>query len=79
MIINIAERLQKVFREVFDDDKIVIFDQMISKDIEDWDSLMHINLIISIEEEFRLKFTTDEILGMENVGEFIRLIEKKIM
>ncbi len=72
------ERLQNVFRDIFDDESIELFDEMTSDDIEDWDSLMHMNLIIGIEHEFNIKFTVEEGIKAENVGEFISMIEDKI-
>ena len=75
---DIKSELQQIFRDLFDDERIVIFDEMTADDIEDWDSLAHINLINDIEAHFRIKFTTKEILSAKNVGEFIRLIEEKI-
>ena len=74
---EITEKLQDIFRDVFDDDTIVLFDEMTSNDVEDWDSLSHINLINDIEAQFGITFTTDEIVGTKNVGEFIRVIEGK--
>ncbi|OGA42917.1 MAG: acyl carrier protein [Betaproteobacteria bacterium RIFCSPLOWO2_12_FULL_62_13] len=70
--------LNSVFRRVFDNDSIAIFDEMTANDVEEWDSLAHINLIMEIESEFSLKFTVDDILGLRNVGEMIRLIERKL-
>ncbi len=75
---NVKEKLQEVFRDVFDDESIELFDAMTSDDIEDWDSLMHISLIKEIEMAFGIEFTTEEILQTKNVGEFIRIIENKI-
>lgn len=75
---EIRERLQNVFRDIFDDESIELFDEMTSDDIEDWDSLMHMNLIIGIEHEFNIKFTVEEVIKAENVGEFISMIEDKI-
>ena len=75
---DVRGELQQIFRDLFDDERIVIFDEMTADDIEDWDSLAHINLINDIEARFRIKFTTKEILSAKNVGEFIRLIEEKI-
>lgn len=72
-----ATRLQNVFRNVFEDDEIVIEEGTTSKDIEDWDSLMHIELITAIESEFGIRFTTDEMSSAANVGEFISLIDEK--
>lgn len=75
---NIKEQLQEVFRDVFDDDSIEIFDAMTAKDIEDWDSLAHMQLIVAIEKSFQVKFTTKEVIKVQNVGEFIQLIESKV-
>ena len=75
---EIMEKLQEIFRDVFDDDSIVLFDEMTSNDVEDWDSLSHINLITDIEAKFGISFTTEEIVETKNVGEFIRVIEGKL-
>jgi acyl carrier protein len=75
---NVKAELQEIFREVFDDDTIEIFDEMTASDIEDWDSLTHFQLIVVIENKFGIKFTTSEISSTKNVGEFISLINKKL-
>ena len=75
---EIREKLQEIFRDVFDDEEIVIFDEMTSEDVEDWDSLSHINLIHDIEHTFAIDFTTEEIVGAKNVGEFLGIIESKM-
>lgn len=75
---EIIEKLQDIFREVFDDDSIVLFNEMTSNDVEAWDSLSHINLITDIEAAFGISFTTEEVIGMKNIGEFIRVIEAKL-
>lgn len=75
---NIKEELQEIFREVFFDDAIELFDEMTSDDVEDWDSLSHISLISEIEKHFNIEFTTDEIMHTKNVGEFIKIIEIKV-
>lgn len=74
----VREKLQEIFRDIFDDDSIELFDQMTAMDIEDWDSLMHITLILAIEEGFHIKFTTEEVAQTKNVGEFIELIGIKV-
>lgn len=71
-------KLQEIFRNVFDDDEIELFDEMTSEDVEDWDSLSHVNLILKIEKEFGVKFTVDEITQTENVGQFISIINEKL-
>ena len=74
---EVMERLTGVFRDVFDDDSIVITDQTTANDIEDWDSLEHINLVEAVEQEFRMRFKMKEVSGMKNVGEMARIIEER--
>ncbi len=68
------ERLTGVFREVFDDDSIVLTDSTTSKDIEDWDSFEHINLIVAIEDEFKFKIPIGKTVTMKDVGEMVDII-----
>ena len=63
---EVMERLTGVFRDVFDDDSIVITDQTTANDIEEWDSLEHINLIDAVEQEFHMQFQMKEVSGMKN-------------
>jgi acyl carrier protein len=75
----IVDRMTRIFREVFDDDTIEIRDDMTSKDIEQWDSLMHIDLIYGIEKEFKIVFSTGEAgSALKNVGELRTLVERKL-
>ena len=71
---EIYERLNLIFREVFDDDTIEVTASMTADDIEDWDSLEHINLVEAVEQEFGIKFTMAQVLGMKNVGEMVGII-----
>lgn len=75
---EIKEKLQEIFRDVFDDEDIAISEDTTSKDIEDWDSITHITLINEIEGQFNIRFTTEEMMKAKNVGEFIEIIDKKI-
>ena len=72
------KRLQNVFWDVFDDDSIVLTDDLSANDIEEWDSLIHIHLIVAVEQMFGITFTSPEIVSSKNVGEFIELIETKL-
>lgn len=63
-----------VFRDVFDDDTLVVTEQTTASDIEDWDSLTHIELVASIEDAFGIRFTMKEVLGMRNVGEMADIL-----
>lgn len=72
------ETLQNIFRDIFDDENLIIVETTNSSDIEDWDSLAQINLIVAIEEEYNIKFNLEEVSKLNNVGEMLELIKKKI-
>jgi len=74
---NIKEKLQSVFVDVFDDEDLRISNSTNSDDIEEWDSLNHIALVLSIEKCFNIRFMTGEVLSLKNVGEMIQLLEEK--
>ena len=74
---EIFERLDRVFRDVFDDDTIHVTPKTTADDIEDWDSLEHITLISAVEREFRMKFKMGEISSMKNVGEMVDIIKSR--
>lgn len=76
--IEISEKLNEIFRNIFDDDEIIISDTTTASDIEDWDSLEQINLIVAIEKQFNLKFNIKEVNGLRNVGEMIDVIMEKL-
>lgn len=67
-------RLNKVFREVFDDEDIVLEDATTADDIEDWDSFEHINLVVAVENEFSFKIPMGKVITMKNVGEMVDII-----
>ena len=75
---EIMEKVNEIFRDVFDDDTLIITDSTNSDDIEDWDSLEHISLIISMEKEFNLKFDIKEVNKLENVGQMVDMIREKL-
>lgn len=72
---EIYERLNEVFRNVFDDDDIEVEAGTTADDIEDWDSLEHINLISAVEDEFGIRFKMGEVSSMKNVGEMVDIIK----
>ncbi len=74
---EVFERLNKVFRDVFDDDDITVTETTTSADIDDWDSLEHINLVAAVEQEFGIKFTMGQVVTMKNVGEMVDIILQK--
>lgn len=71
--------MNTIFQDIFEDESIQIQDSTNANDIEDWDSLNHINLIVAIELEFKIKFALGELEGLKNVGEMVQLIESKLM
>jgi len=75
---QLHDRLQAIFRKVFDRDSLVIADATSAKDIDDWDSLAQINLVVGAEAEFQIRFQTAEIKALKNVGEFKALIAAKL-
>ena len=75
---EIRQSLTEVFREVFDNDALVLRDETNADDIEEWDSYMHINIVVATEMRFGIKFQTAEIEALRNVGEFVDLIYRKL-
>lgn len=73
----IKKRLNNVFQEVFDDDEIEIFEEMTANDIDEWDSLAHITLIVATEKEFGLRLNAAEVGKLKNVGEMLTILEER--
>ena len=71
-------QVQEIFRDVFDDDELVITRETDADDIEDWDSLMQIRLVVAMEKTFQVKFDITEVQSLQNVGEMADLIESKL-
>jgi acyl carrier protein len=73
--------LQEIFREVFDDPSIELRDDMTAADVEGWDSVTHIDLLIAVERALGIKFATAEMSRLkqadQNIGSFLRLIDSK--
>ena len=74
---TVRNRLEKIFRDVFDDDDIELTDNTTADDIDAWDSLEHISLISAVEKAFKMRFTMKEVSGMKNVGEMIDIVAKR--
>ena len=74
----VFEKLNEIFRNNFDDDEIELKDETSSADIDDWDSLEQINLVVAIQDAFNVKFNIDEVNSMNNVGEMVDFILEKM-
>jgi len=74
---QLRSQLTGIFQDVFGDSALQLQDDMTAGEVEEWDSLTHINLIVAIEKSFRVKFTTGEVSQLRNVGDLIALIRRK--
>ena len=75
---NVKDKLTDICRDVFDDESLELHDGLTADQVNGWDSLTHINLIVAIERGFKIRFTTAEVSGLKNVGELRSLIENKV-
>lgn len=69
----------EILKDIFDDDDLEIEENTCSEDIEDWDSLEYINIIVAVEKKFNVKFSVDDIKNIENVGAMVNLVERKML
>ena len=76
---QIYSQLTNVFHEIFEDQSIVPTPNMKASDVEEWDSLNHINLIVAIEARLKIKFKTAELESLRDVGHLVEIIEKKLI
>ena len=74
---DIVRRLNDVFQDVFDDDELTVFPEMTAKDVDEWDSLLHITLVLAVEKEFAVRLNAAEVGRLENVGQMIELLARK--
>jgi len=74
---DVRDRLNGIFREVFKDGSIQIKPETTANDVEGWDSFSHITLIVAIETRFKIKFIQKELLSFKNVGDLMKCIERK--
>ena len=75
--IEIIKKLGDIFQDIFDDENLIISNDTTAEDIDDWDSLAHITLIVAVEKDFNFKVTLGELQGLKNVGDMVGLIGKK--
>lgn len=75
---DILKKLEVIFRDVFDDEDIVLTNETTANDIEDWDSLAQINLLIVIKKEFKINFNLEEVSKYKNVGDMVNAIKEKL-
>ena len=74
---EILSQIQEIFHDQLDDESIVLTPETTAEDVDDWDSLTHIMLVVAVEKHFKVKFTSNEILSWKNVGEMMNCIMEK--
>ena len=75
---TVYEKMNLIFRDVFEDDSLVVGAETSAIDIPDWASLTHVNLVVAVEKEFKIRFTTKEIRSLQNLGEWVTTIRSKL-
>jgi len=75
---TVLNNLNEIFKEVLDNDDIQLNDTTTANDIEEWDSLAHIQLIVAIEKKFGIRFNSMEVGGFKEVGDIVKTIQAKL-
>lgn len=75
---EVFTKLTEVFRDVFDNDNIVLKEYTVSSDIQDWDSLEFINIVVAVMETFKIKFSIEDLKKLDNVGQLVTLILERV-
>jgi acyl carrier protein len=75
---QLVSQAQVIFREVLDSPNLVLTDDLTAPKVEGWDSLNHVTLVMTIEEQFKVKFTTREVMGWQNVGQMLDSLQAKL-
>jgi acyl carrier protein len=70
-------RVQVVFRDLFDDPDLTVHQDTTASDVANWDSMMHVSLMLAVERAFKIRFTSSEVASLKNVGELVSLVDRK--
>jgi acyl carrier protein len=73
--VNTMDRLQETFRTILDDDALVLTDDVTAQAVPSWDSVAHISLMVTIESQFGVRFTDDQLTAFQNVGELREFLD----
>lgn len=73
---EIYERLEGIFRDIFDDDDLIVTPQLMAQDVDGWDSMMNVQLMLSVERAFKVHFSASQIASLDNVGDLAALIQR---
>jgi acyl carrier protein len=75
--VQVYDRLTQIFLDTFDDDSISVTPELSAKDVDGWDSITHIRLMLTVEKAFKIKFSTSEISDLKDVGDLVTLIKAR--
>ncbi len=75
---DLLSTVTDILRDIFDDDELEVTEATCSDDVEDWDSLEQINILVAIQDEFGIQFSLDDVSDLKDVGDTLDLIEKKL-
>ena len=75
---EILERIADIIRDIFDDDALDITENTTAADVDEWDSLEQINILVAVERDFGQKFSVGDVEGLRNVGELVDLVQSKL-
>jgi len=76
---DILEKIQPLFRDIFDNEELTVTENTAAKDVEGWDSFAQMQIIVGIESMFGIQFSTDEVTEFKNVGDMVKGVEKHIL
>lgn len=74
---GILQELQEIIRDIFDDDGLIITENTCARDIEEWDSIAQMDIVLAVERHFHVKFLPEEIVALKNVGDIMRLVQAR--
>ena len=75
---DVLLKLNEIFQDILDEDDISLKRETTAEDLKDWDSANHINIVVSVEMRFKVRFTNAEVERLKNVGDFVDLIQAKL-
>lgn len=75
---NVLEKIQPIFRDVFDDETLTVTETTVAADVEEWDSFAQMQIVVGIEDIFGIRFSTDEVTEFKNVGDVVKAVERHI-
>lgn len=75
---KVLDQITAIMREYFDDDDLVLTMETTAQDVDEWDSLNHVNIMVAIEQNFGIKFAISEVQELKSVGDLVDLVSKKL-